>query len=236
MCTGGLHLLLTLWFMYSVRAYNSLPDPSFFPNTIGIGYPAVKLWLYYPYPGLFLMAVSLVSLITLFPMSLFRVWTVDKISAPVCWIQISGPSIVLYTLTLLAQPPSYAVESNLDPEQFGASEILLAMHAYNGCTLCAWSLVERFGALQTLEHDCEQTIFSGACSICVPMPFTRERDPSISRCSRCLFYNNSRISHQEISVLLLDGVSGWRDNRLFCLQHKILPEASYVDAFPSGGS
>ena len=118
MCTGGLHLLLTLWFMYSVRAYKSLPDPSFFPNTIGIGYPAVKLWLYYPYPGLFLMAVSLVSLITLFPMSLFRVWTVDKISAPVCWIQISGPSIVLYTLTLLAQPPSYAVESNLDPEQF----------------------------------------------------------------------------------------------------------------------
>ena len=118
MCTGGLHFLLTLWFMYSVRAYKSLPDPSFFPNTIGIGYPAVKLWLYYPYPGLFLMTVSLVSFILLFPTSLFRVWTVQKISAPVCWIQISGPSIVLYTLTLLAQPSSFTVESNLDPDKY----------------------------------------------------------------------------------------------------------------------
>mmetsp|Transcript_32263 Transcript_32263/g.95016 ORF Transcript_32263/g.95016 Transcript_32263/m.95016 type:complete len:471 (-) Transcript_32263:1073-2485(-) len=113
-----LHFLLTLWFGYSVRAYNSLPDPSWFPNTIGIGYPAVKLWLYYPYPGLILMAVSLVSLIMLFPSTLVRVFAIKKISAPVCWIQISGPSIVLYTLTILGQPTSYTIESNLDPAQF----------------------------------------------------------------------------------------------------------------------
>jgi hypothetical protein len=51
------HLCLAIWFMYMAFAYHALPDPSWFPNTTGIGVSAVKLWLYHPMCGHFLMAV-----------------------------------------------------------------------------------------------------------------------------------------------------------------------------------
>ena len=118
--TAGLHFLLTLWFIYTVKAYNALPDPSWYPNTVGIGYPAVKMWLYYPYAGFFLMVVSLASMVVLLPMSVFRVFTTPKIGAPICWIQMSAPSIVLYTMTIMAQPVSYAAETDMNLAHFKA--------------------------------------------------------------------------------------------------------------------
>ena len=52
------HLCLVIWFIYMALAYHIMPEPSWFPNTVGIGLSAVKVWLYYPMPGHLLMAVS----------------------------------------------------------------------------------------------------------------------------------------------------------------------------------
>jgi hypothetical protein len=40
----------------------------------------------------------------LFPISVMRVWSNEKISATVCWIQMSAPAVSLYALTIMAQP------------------------------------------------------------------------------------------------------------------------------------
>jgi hypothetical protein len=38
-----IHLCLAIWFIYMALAYNIMPEPSWFPNTIGIGLSAVKV-------------------------------------------------------------------------------------------------------------------------------------------------------------------------------------------------
>lgn len=53
------HLCLAIWFIYTALAYHIMPEPSWFPNTTGIGISAVKIWLYHPMAGHFLMAVRL---------------------------------------------------------------------------------------------------------------------------------------------------------------------------------
>ena len=55
---ASLHFLLTIWFLYMAVSYNILPDPSWYPNTVGLGLSAIKVWLYYPRCGTFLMSVS----------------------------------------------------------------------------------------------------------------------------------------------------------------------------------
>jgi hypothetical protein len=55
---AGIHFCLALWFVYMALAYRIMPDPSWFPNTVGVGLSAVKTWLYYPMPGHLLMAVG----------------------------------------------------------------------------------------------------------------------------------------------------------------------------------
>ena len=55
---AAMHLCLAIWFIYMALAYHIMPEPSWFPNTVGIGLSAVKTWLYYPMPGHLLMAVS----------------------------------------------------------------------------------------------------------------------------------------------------------------------------------
>jgi hypothetical protein len=52
-----IHLCLAIWFIYIALAYHIMPEPSWFPNTTGIGISAVKTWLYHPMAGRFLMAV-----------------------------------------------------------------------------------------------------------------------------------------------------------------------------------
>lgn len=54
-----IHLCLAFWFIYMALAFHILPDPSWYPNTVGIGLTAVKTWLYYPNAGKFLMFVSI---------------------------------------------------------------------------------------------------------------------------------------------------------------------------------
>eukprot|EP00593_Proboscia_inermis_P008632 CAMPEP_0171308508 /NCGR_PEP_ID=MMETSP0816-20121228/18629_1 /TAXON_ID=420281 /ORGANISM="Proboscia inermis, Strain CCAP1064/1" /LENGTH=400 /DNA_ID=CAMNT_0011791433 /DNA_START=183 /DNA_END=1385 /DNA_ORIENTATION=+ len=104
-CVAALfHFFLVFWFMYMALAYRIKPDPSWYPNTVGIGVSAVKIWLYYPNLGYFLMMISITLNFLFFPISLIRVTINKKISAPVCWIQMSSPSISLYALTIMAQP------------------------------------------------------------------------------------------------------------------------------------
>lgn len=55
---ASIHLGLVIWYIYMALAYQIMPEPTWFPNTIGIGLSAVKTWLYYPMPGHLLMAVS----------------------------------------------------------------------------------------------------------------------------------------------------------------------------------
>jgi hypothetical protein len=98
------HLCLVIWFIYMALAYRIMPEPSWFPNTIGIGLSAVKTWLYYPMPGHLLMAISLLLNFFFFPISLIRVAANKKISATVGWMQMSAPAIALYSLTIMAQP------------------------------------------------------------------------------------------------------------------------------------
>jgi len=56
--TATIHFIIAIWFLYMAQCYNSLPDPSWFPNTIGLGVSAVKTWLYFPIAGQLLMLVS----------------------------------------------------------------------------------------------------------------------------------------------------------------------------------
>lgn len=99
-----IHLVLVIWFIYMALAYHIMPDPSWYPNTVGIGMSAVKTWLYYPMSGHFLMAISLSLNFFFFPISLVRVALNEKISATVGYMQMSAPAISLYALTIMAQP------------------------------------------------------------------------------------------------------------------------------------
>jgi hypothetical protein len=123
------HLFLVIWFIYMALAYHILPDPSWFPNTVSIGISAVKIWLYFPQCGHFLLVVctyrslqlkcwleqtyrlrhifcqiSLLLNFFLFPISFIRVALNKKISAPVAWMQMTAPNVALYAVTIMAQP------------------------------------------------------------------------------------------------------------------------------------
>ena len=42
--SSATHLCIAIWFIYMALAYRLLPEPSFFPNTVGIGISAIKTW------------------------------------------------------------------------------------------------------------------------------------------------------------------------------------------------
>lgn len=131
---SSLHLLLAIGFIYTALAYKILPEPSWFPNTVGIGICAVKTWLYFPFVSFahFLMGVSVICYLMFFPISLIRVTSNEKISAPVCWIQMSAPAVSLYSLTIMAQP-STVDGHEMNPtafQMFHSSVYLPSMHAF----------------------------------------------------------------------------------------------------------
>lgn len=102
---SGFHCLFAFWFLYmAIGKYKMLPDPSWSPSTVGISYAAVKTWLYFPTVGRIMLSLSMLFFFTTFFISLIRVALNRKIAAPVCWIQLSAPSITLYALTIVSQP------------------------------------------------------------------------------------------------------------------------------------
>ena len=99
------HCLFAFWFLYmAIFKFKMLPDPSWFPCTVGISYAAVKTWLYFPTLGRIMLSLCMVFFFGTFFISLIRVSLNQKIAAPVCWIQLSAPSISLFALTILSQP------------------------------------------------------------------------------------------------------------------------------------
>jgi Voltage-dependent anion channel len=56
----------------------------------------------------------MIFLFTMYPISLYRVAFTPKIAAPVCFIQLSAPSITMYVMTIMAQPSSRQREEQLE--------------------------------------------------------------------------------------------------------------------------
>jgi hypothetical protein len=56
--TSAFHFCLAIWFFYMTYKFRMLPDPSWFPNTVGLAYASIKTWLYFPLPGKIMMSVS----------------------------------------------------------------------------------------------------------------------------------------------------------------------------------
>jgi len=93
--------------------FETLPEPSWFPNTTGIGIAAVKMFLYWTMGGYILSGVSLVAFFMFYFVALYRLHTNKKISAIVCWLQLSGPAVVLYALSIFGQPGSDVEEMSV---------------------------------------------------------------------------------------------------------------------------
>ncbi|CAB9507170.1 expressed unknown protein [Seminavis robusta] len=105
------HVLFSFWFLYSaIFKFRLLPDPSWYPNCIGLAYAAVKSWLYFPRVGKAFMALCMFYFFTMFFVGSIRVVTNQKIAAPVCFIGLSAPSITMYAMTILAQPSRHREE------------------------------------------------------------------------------------------------------------------------------
>lgn len=142
---AALHLCLAIWFIYMALAFHIMPEPSWFPNTVGIGLSAVKTWLYYPMPGHMLMAVSLALNFFFFPISLVRVPLNEKMSAPATWIQMSAPAVSLYALTIMAQPSF--IEEHPDVTHFQRVHRMVYLPCMH--VLFALALVGMFSSIQS---------------------------------------------------------------------------------------
>lgn len=65
--TSFLQMILAFWFLYTaIFEYRLLPDPGWFPNTVGISYAAIKTWLYYPVAGKILMVMAMLFFFSTF--------------------------------------------------------------------------------------------------------------------------------------------------------------------------
>ena len=103
--TSLFHCVLSFWFLYTaIFKFRLLPDPGWFPNTVGISYAAIKTWLYFVVPGKILMGLAMAFFFSTYFISIYRVIMNHKIAAPVCFIQLSAPSITMYAMTIMAQP------------------------------------------------------------------------------------------------------------------------------------
>jgi len=103
---SALHTAVAAWFIFISAVYKTLPEPSWFSNTTGIGLAAAKTYLYWTGGGYFLSGVSLLAFSMFYVVALYRIHTNEKISVPVCWVQLSGPAVVLYGFTIFSQPGS----------------------------------------------------------------------------------------------------------------------------------
>jgi len=103
---SALHTAVAVWFIFISVVYKTLPEPSWFSNTTGIGLAAAKTYLYWTDGGYFLAGFSILVFVLFYGVALYRIHMNDKISASVCWVQLSGPAVVLYGFTIFSQPGS----------------------------------------------------------------------------------------------------------------------------------
>ena len=164
--TSLFHFCFAFWFLWlAIAKFRMLPDPSWFPSTIGISYAATKTWLYYPVVGKVFLAFCAIFFVAMFFISVIRVALSKKIAAPVCWIQLSGPSITLYALTILAQP-SHHTEALLQDDSELSKEYRDTMHAFYmpvqhfmfllsliGCVSAVHSLIVRWPKFREIDFS-----------------------------------------------------------------------------------
>jgi len=167
--SSTIHLCICIWFIYMALAHRILPEPSWFPNTTGIGISAVKLWLYHPMAGHLLMAISLTLNFFFFPISMVRVALNRKISATVGWMQMSAPSVSLYALTIMAQPSFQEEHPDMTTFQRVHRQVYLPiMHVLFG--LCLVGMMASVSSLVVRHREFfGKTPFSPAhVAFCVP--------------------------------------------------------------------
>lgn len=71
------------------------------------------MYLYWAMGGYFLSVFSLLAFSMFYFVALYRIHANEKISLPVCWVQLSGPAVVLYGFTIFSQPGSARDDSAL---------------------------------------------------------------------------------------------------------------------------
>mmetsp|Transcript_20862 Transcript_20862/g.25828 ORF Transcript_20862/g.25828 Transcript_20862/m.25828 type:complete len:503 (+) Transcript_20862:503-2011(+) len=172
---AAVQVVLALWFVFISLAYSTLPDPGWYPNTTGVGLAAVKMFLYFPVPAMGLMGVSIVCLLLFFPLSLVRVWANKSISAPKAFVQMSGPAVVLYALTIINQPATVEQEmAILDlPGGYHASSFWIMHHKYYLPLMHFMFALTMIGA------------FSSVHAICVRWKDFRDKEFSPAHASFC---------------------------------------------------
>ena len=167
--------LLRPRFIFISVVYKTLPEPSWFPNTTGIGLAAVKVYLYWTGVGFFLSGFSLLTFIMFYFVSLFRIHTNEKISVPVCWAQLSGPAVVLYGFTIFSQPGSKEDELSLlipeNKEHFIQSHHQYYMPVLHVLfALCMVSMASSLYCLKVRWQSFKDKQFSPAhVSFCAPL-------------------------------------------------------------------
>lgn len=110
---SALQTIVAIWFIFISIVYKTLPEPSWFPNTTGLGLAAAKIYLYWSLGGYLLSGLSVVLFLMFYFVALYRIHHNYKISAPVCWVQLSGPAVVLYGVSIFGQPGSDEAEVEL---------------------------------------------------------------------------------------------------------------------------
>lgn len=172
---SGLHAAVAMWFIFISIMYRTLPEPSWFSNTTGIGLAAAKMYLYWTPAGYTLCILSTTSFVLFYFVALYRIHTNVKISVPVCWVQLSGPAVVLYGFTIFSQPGSdeddLALLDEANKEHFFSLHRKIYMpiqHTLFAC--CLLSMVSSLYLLQTRWKTFREKEFSPAhVSFCAPL-------------------------------------------------------------------
>ena len=173
---AAVQTIVAIWFIFISIVYKTLPEPSWFANTTGLGLAAAKIYLYWSAGGYCLSALSVILFMMFYFVALYRVHTNYKISAPVCWVQLSGPAVVLYGASIFGQPGSDEAEMELASSQENIKHFtsihrqifMPFMHFFFAC--CMISMVSALYCLKVRFKRFREKEFSPAhVAFCAPI-------------------------------------------------------------------
>jgi len=166
---------VAVWFIFISVVYKTLPEPSWFPNTTGIGLAAAKVFLYWTIGGYCLGIFSIIAFFIFYFVALYRIHANEKITAIVCWVQLSGPAVILYGFTIFGQPGSDEDEMALmipeNKEHFfrlHRKYYMPIIHLFFAC--CMISMCSALYCLKTRWKSFREKEFSPAhVGFCAPL-------------------------------------------------------------------
>ena len=127
---SAIQTAVAVWFIFISIVYKTLPEPSWFPNTTGLGLAAAKIFLYWTAGGYVLSGLSILLFLMFYFVALYRIHANYKISAPVCWVQLSGPAVVLYGTSIFGQPGNDEAELELASSQENIEHFTMVHRKY----------------------------------------------------------------------------------------------------------